>query len=44
MIYTTIESYTNTMIYNTIFGGCKVVVEIIGVMKNLLDFDKSGFK
>ncbi len=44
MISTTVETFTEMMISNPFVGGCKVVVEIIGIMENTLDFDNCGFR
>ncbi len=44
MIFAMIEAYTNMTIDNSFIVGCKVVVEIIGITENLLDFGNSGFR
>ncbi len=44
MISTTVETYTYTTLYKPFVGGCKVVVEIISIMKNMLDFENSRFR
>ncbi len=43
MISTTIEACSNLMVNSPFVGGCKIVVEIIGISKNALDFGNSGF-
>ncbi len=42
MIFTTIEACIYLTLINPFVGGCKVVVEIIGIAKNALDFGNSG--
>ncbi len=37
-ISTTVEACNYTMVYNPFVGGCKVIVEIIKIMENKLDF------
>ncbi len=39
----TIEGCVDLSLFNPFAGGCKVVVEIIGIAKNALDFGNSGF-
>ncbi len=43
MVSTTVEACIDSMVNNPFVGGCKIVVEIIGIAKNVLDFGNSGF-
>ncbi len=38
MICTTVETFTYMTIYNLFLGGCKIVVEIIIITENMIDF------
>ncbi len=40
---TTIEACVDLVVKYPFVGGCKIVVEIIGIAKNVLDFGNSGF-
>ncbi len=42
MIFITIETYSDATIKNPIVGGCKVVVQIIGITGNTFDFCNCG--
>ncbi len=44
MISTTIDQCTKTTIDNPSVGGCKVVVKIISITENLIDFSRSRFR
>ncbi len=43
MVSSTIEVCNDAMVNNLFVGGCKAVVEIIGIAKNTVDFGNSGF-
>ncbi len=43
MVSNTIEAFIDLTVNHPFFGGCKVVVEIIGIAKNTLDLGNSGF-
>ncbi len=43
MVLATIEACIDSTGNNPFVGGCKIVVEIIGIAKNTLDFGYSGF-
>ena len=43
MVSATIEAGIDLTVNNPFVGGCKIVVEIIGIAKNALDFGNSGF-
>ncbi len=43
MISTTIEACIDSTVNSPFVGGCKIVVEIIGIAKNMLDRGNSGY-
>ncbi len=43
MVPSTIEACIDLTVNNPFVGGCKIVVEIIGIAKNVLYFGNSGF-
>ncbi len=43
MVSATIEACIDSTVNNPFVGGCKIVVEIIGIAENALDFGNSRF-
>ncbi len=43
MVSTIIETCIDLMINNLFVGGCKIVVEVIGIAKNVIDFGNGRF-
>ncbi len=44
MITSTVEAYDDITMNNLFAEGCKVVVTIIGISNNMLDFQNSRFE